>query len=138
MMIRALTVFLAWGLMSASHADTAVVGGDKVVFTQTSGQEIYEQVCASCHMIDGKGAQGAGIYPSLSQNPKLGAPAYVVFMVNQGNKGMPGFGGVLNDEQIAKVVNYVRSHLGNEFNDTVTTKEVAAQRPKEHQYFDLN
>ncbi|EJC60797.1 50S ribosomal protein L27 [Alcaligenes faecalis subsp. faecalis NCIB 8687] len=40
MMIRALTVFLAWGLMSASHADTAVVGGDKVVFTQTSGQVI--------------------------------------------------------------------------------------------------
>ncbi|XOT98091.1 c-type cytochrome, partial [Alcaligenes pakistanensis] len=56
-------------------------------------------------------------YPSLSKNPKLGAPAYAVFMVTQGNKGMPGFGGVLNDEQIAEVVNYVRSHLGNEFSD---------------------
>lgn len=138
MMMRSLAVFLASGLLTISHADTAVVGGDTVVFTQKTGQEIYEQVCASCHMIDGKGAQGAGMYPSLSKNPKLGAPAYVVFMVNQGNKGMPGFGGVLNDEQIAAVVNYVRSHLGNEFSDKITAKDVAGQRPKDHQYFDLN
>lgn len=137
-MMRSLAILLASGFLTVSYADTAVVGGDTQVFTQQSGKELYEQVCASCHMLDAKGATGAGTYPSLSKNPKLGAPAYAVFMVTQGNRAMPGLGGLMNDEQIAEVVNYVRSHFGNEFSDKVTAKDVAAQRPKDHQYVDLN
>ncbi|MBX6965481.1 cytochrome C, class I [Alcaligenes faecalis] len=138
MMMRSLAILLASGFLTVSYADTAVVGGDTQVFTQKTGKELYEQVCASCHMIDAKGATGAGTYPSLSKNPKLGAPAYAVFMVTQGNRAMPGLGGLMNDEQIAEVVNYVRSNFGNEFSDKVTAKDVAAQRPKDHQYVDLN
>ncbi|HCB1212014.1 TPA: cytochrome c, partial [Klebsiella pneumoniae] len=81
MMMRSLAILLASGFLTVSYADTAVVGGDTQVFTQKTGKELYEQVCASCHMIDAKGATGAGTYPSLSKNPKLGAPAYAVFMV---------------------------------------------------------
>jgi hypothetical protein len=32
----------------------------------------------------------------------------------------------LNDAQVASVVNYVRSHFGNKWQDTVTAAEVAA------------
>src|SRR5690606_40103489 len=62
-------------------ADTAVVGGDTEVFTQKTGQEIYDQVCISCHMAGGKGAEGAGKYPALANNPKLAAAGYPIFMV---------------------------------------------------------
>ncbi len=138
MILRSLAVFLASGLLSVSMADTAVVGGDTVVFTQKTGQEIYDQVCISCHMAGGKGAEGAGMYPALAKNPKLAAAGYPIYMVTVGNKGMPGLGGVLNDEQIAEVVNYIRTHFGNDYTDKSTAKDVAAQRPKNHQYFDLN
>lgn len=138
MIVRTLAVFLASGLLSVSVADTAVVGGGTVVFTQKTGQEIYDQVCISCHMAQGKGAQGAGLYPALAKNPKLAAAGYPIYMVMVGNKGMPGLGGVLNDEQIAEVVNYIRTHFGNDYPDKTTAKDVAAQRPKDHQYFDLN
>lgn len=138
MILRSLAVFLASGLLSVSMADTAVVGGDTVVFTQKTGQEIYGQVCISCHMAEGKGAEGAGMYPALAKNPKLAAAGYPIYMVMVGNKGMPGLGGVLNDEQIAEVVNYIRTHFGNDYTDKTTAIDVAAQRPKDHQYFDLN
>ena len=138
MILRSLAVFITSGLLNVSMADTAVVGGDTEVFTQKTGQEIYDQVCISCHMAGGKGAEGAGKYPARANNPKLAAAGYPIFMVMVGNKGMPGLGGVLNDEQIAEVVNYIRTHFGDNYTDKVTAKDVAAQRPKDHQYFDLN
>src|SRR5690606_30300635 len=81
MILRSLAVFIASGLLSVSMADTAVVGGDTEVFTQKTGQEIYDQVCISCHMAGGKGAEGAGKYPALANNPKLAAAGYPIFMV---------------------------------------------------------
>jgi hypothetical protein len=37
----------------------------------------------------------------------------------------------LTDEQIAAVVNYVRTHFGNDFKDPTTAKEVAELPPGE-------
>ena len=42
--------------------------------------------------------------------------------------GMPPLRGLLDDAQIAEVVNYVRSHFGNHYQDQVTAEQVAAQR----------
>jgi len=36
----------------------------------------------------------------------------------------------LTDMQVAAVVNYVRTHLGNDYRDVVTTEEVTAVRPR--------
>jgi mono/diheme cytochrome c family protein len=38
------------------------------------------------------------------------AAGYPVLVVVNGSKGMPPFGALLDDEQVAAVVNYVRSH----------------------------
>ena len=42
---------------------------------------------------------------------------------------MPGFGWALSDDQVAAVVNYVRSHFGNAYTDEVTAADVKAARP---------
>jgi mono/diheme cytochrome c family protein len=103
----------------------AVVGGK---FTMKDGEQVYKQVCSGCHMPDGKGASGAGTYPALAGNPKLGSPAYPAMVIIRGQKGMPPFGSLFEDQQIAEVVNYVRGHFGNSFPGSITAADVRAMR----------
>jgi mono/diheme cytochrome c family protein len=49
-------------------------------------------------------------------------------VIVHGQKAMPPFGPLLNDQQIADVVNYVRTHFGNNYKDKVTPGDVKAQR----------
>jgi mono/diheme cytochrome c family protein len=79
-------------------------------------------------MADGKGAAGAGRYPALANNPKLEASGYPVTMVLRGLNGMPSIGTMLSDEQVAQVVNYVRTHFGNNYTDAVKPEDVKALR----------
>lgn len=83
--------------------------------TQQGGQAVYDAVCAGCHMPDGEGAVGAGAYPALAGNEMIADPSYPVYLVLEGQKAMPPFGGLLDDQQVADVVNYIRSHFGNEY-----------------------
>jgi mono/diheme cytochrome c family protein len=80
-------------------------------------------------MPDGKGAVGAGHYPALASNPKLASAAYPVVMVVNGRGAMPSFGDGLSDAQIADVVNYVRSHFGNAYTDTLKPEDVKPFHP---------
>ncbi len=41
---------------------------------------------------------------------------------------MPPFGPMMNDEQVAAVVNYVRTHLGNDYKDAVSAADVKSAR----------
>jgi mono/diheme cytochrome c family protein len=97
-------------------------------FVQRDGAMIYRAICQGCHMPDARGAQGAGMYPALAGNPKLASAAYPALTVLQGRRGMPAFAESLSDDQIAEVVNYVRSHFGNSFADSVTPGDVARLR----------
>ncbi len=98
------------------------------VFAQKSGEALYNNVCQACHMQDGKGAVGAGHYPALANNPKLEAAGYPVTVVLHGLNGMPPVGKMMTDEQVAAVVNYLRTHFGNSYEDKVTAQEVAQAR----------
>jgi len=97
-------------------------------FTETSGEALYNASCAGCHMPDGKGAQGAGHYPALADNPAVEAAPYVIVNVLHGRKGMPSFADEMSDEQVAAVVNYTRTHFGNRFAGSVTPGEVRSLR----------
>ena len=97
-------------------------------FTEKSGEALYNATCAGCHMPDGKGAQGAGHYPALADNPAVEAAPYVIINVLHGRKAMPSFGEAMNDDQVAAVVNYTRTHFGNRFAGTVTPSEVRGLR----------
>jgi cytochrome c5 len=97
-------------------------------FPFQGGEAIYKGVCQGCHMPDAKGAVGAGAYPALAKNENLETAAYPVSIVLKGQKAMPFFGMQLNDQQIADVVNYVRTHFGNKYRDKVKPEDVKALR----------
>ena len=99
-------------------------------FVQTSGEELFANICRGCHMPDGAGATGAGSYPPLAVNPNLESGGYSIYLVLNGRRAMPPFGDRLSDEQIAAVVNYVRTHFGNDYRDQVTAREVQDARRK--------
>ncbi|MBP0494973.1 c-type cytochrome [Pararoseomonas indoligenes] len=98
-------------------------------FGQRDGASLYAATCAGCHMPDGRGAAGAGRYPALAGNPTLEAAAYPASIVLNGLRGMPGFANQMDDAQVAAVVNYVRTNLGNRFTaDPATPDDVKALR----------
>jgi mono/diheme cytochrome c family protein len=97
-------------------------------FSETGGGELYANVCQGCHMPDGKGAAGAGTYPSLAGDKALEAAGYAVYVVVHGQHGMPPVGVMMTDDQVAAVVNYVRTHFGNDYRDAVTAENVKAVR----------
>jgi mono/diheme cytochrome c family protein len=115
---------------AASDASGSITAGisEGFRFGQKDGESLYRAVCQSCHMADGKGAQGAGMYPALAGNPKLAASSYPAYNVLNGRKGMPAFKNMLNDEQVAEVTNYVRTHMGNSYKDPITPAAVKAMR----------
>jgi mono/diheme cytochrome c family protein len=99
-------------------------------FTELSGEQLFAGVCQGCHMPDGKGAAGAGNYPSLVEDKNLEASGYPVYVVVRGRRAMPPVGRMMSDDQVAAVVNYVRTHFGNQYQDAVTPDEVKPVRPK--------
>jgi mono/diheme cytochrome c family protein len=97
-------------------------------FPQQSGEDLFRNICQGCHMPDAKGATGAGSYPALASNPRLAAAIYPITVVLHGQRAMPPFGESLDDQQVANVINYVRSHFGNHYKDQVTAEAVKARR----------
>ena len=105
-------------------------GGRNAPFPSVDGKVIYEHVCQSCHMADGRGGTlSPSAYPALTGNPKLVAKAYPAMMVVNGLGAMPAFGTMFTDEQVAAVVNYLRGAFGNSYADTFTAAEVRSLRP---------
>ena len=96
--------------------------------TQTGGENIYNAICAGCHMPEGKGAIGAGKYPALANNANLESAGYPIYLIIHGQKAMPALGNVLDDQQIADVVAYIRTNFGNDFAEPVTVEEVTEAR----------
>ena len=92
------------------------------------GQAIYEDLCQACHMPDGRGAVGAGRYPALANDEKLAVAGYPVSVIVSGLGAMQPMGYMLDDEQIAAVVNYVRTHFGNVYPDAVSAADAKAAR----------
>lgn len=106
------------------------------VFTSQDGKALYQKICQGCHMADGQGARGAGMYPALASNPRLASSGYIVSNVLNGIRGMPGFGIFLTDEQVLAVSTYVRTNLGNKYADPITLEDVKKLRKPAKGLFD--
>lgn len=112
-----------------AHADSASAVAGKMQ-ALPDGAAVYKHICQSCHMADGKGAEGAGAhFPALAGNPKLKTADYPAYVVLNGYGGMPWFAGLLNDQQVADVVGYIRTHFGNHYTDTLKPEDVKEMRP---------
>ncbi len=133
--LAALAVTLAAALtVAAFAADRAAPPSAEATlspgrtFAEQTGEGLYANVCQGCHMADGRGAVGAAAYPSLAGNGKLAAAGYPTLVVVNGLRSMPAFGRRMSDEQVAAVVNYVRTHFGNGYGDAVSAADVKAAR----------
>jgi len=93
--------------------------------SSTSGQAIYKNHCASCHGEKGEGKTNA--YPALAGNPAvvLAQPENLIQMALYGGYGpstterprpygMPPYLFTLTNQQIADVLNHIRSQWGNQ------------------------
>jgi mono/diheme cytochrome c family protein len=131
------------GLLVLLAGAGAAVYADDAAFTSTegigplNGQQIFERICAGCHMSGAQGAVGAGYYPKLAGDVKLVSWEYAAITVLNGRNGMPAFGlpadqaqqtraVQLTDAQVADVINYVRSHFSNKFKPNITPKQVTS------------
>ena len=81
-----------------------------------AGRTIYQNLCTACHQADGRGREK--LANSLVGSPiVLGAAGISVRVLLHGKEGtnglMPPLGGVLDDEQIAAVLTYIRREWGN-------------------------
>jgi|ERR1700722_197749 mono/diheme cytochrome c family protein len=122
-------LFMACAGSMTAGAQSANFLSTTTRYPEASGEALYHAICQGCHMADARGASGAGTYPALAADAKLEAGGYAVLVIVQGQKAMPPFGYALSDEQIAAVVNYVRTHFGNGYKDEVTAADVKAARP---------
>ena len=124
--IAAAAALFALGLAAPAFAqgDSAGGGGTQTK-VQATGEGIYNQTCAACHMKDGKGATGAATIPALAANPRLSVAAYPITIALRGKGVMPGFGEYLKPAELAQVLTYVRTHFGNSYDKPVTEADVA-------------
>jgi mono/diheme cytochrome c family protein len=92
--------------------------------TMKIGQQIYADECAGCHKADGKGAPD--LFPALAGTPivQQNDPTSLLHVVLRGVAGlgtpkaptaasMPAFAWVLNGDQVAAVLTFIRSSWGN-------------------------
>jgi cytochrome c553 len=94
--------------------------------SKSKGQAIFQKICAACHQQDGAGKEGVG--PPLAGSEWVKAPGgeRLVRIVLNGlngpiqvrgktwNLAMPPLRENLDDEQIAVVLNYIRSQWASE------------------------
>jgi mono/diheme cytochrome c family protein len=122
-------VFLAGAITLAAGAASAQdMGGPAGTHARTAeavtGEQVFTQVCRACHMANAKGGTGAATIPALAGNPNLAVAGFPLTVVVFGRGGMPPLGKQLTPSQIANAINYVRTHFGNNYKDTVTEADV--------------
>ncbi|GAA5521569.1 HEAT repeat domain-containing protein [Aliifodinibius salicampi] len=113
---------------TAEEIETSLTGTERNLFMK--GREIYSRdgYCGTCHQPDGKGLTASGFPPlrgtqwvtgneerliKLTLNG-LSGPIEVLGMAYPGNTPMTPFRGMLDDEEVAAVLTYVRNAFGNE------------------------
>ena len=102
------------------------------------GAAVYIDNCAACHRTDGNGY--TRVFPALAGNPVLQSddPTSLIHIVLKGGTlpathtapstfTMPAFDWRLSDQEVADVVNFIRTSWGNKGGD-VTEKDVKALR----------
>lgn len=138
--VRAMAVYLKTLPEHAGSSGAATPRGATQVSASVlaRGNSLYKAQCANCHQMDGRGAPPA--YPPLAQNQSIEMESSVnaIRMVLNGGYppqtagnprpyGMPPFAQMLNDEDIAAVVTFIRVSWGNT-GQPVSPPEVDALR----------
>ncbi len=130
--LHAIVVYLKATPPQEPFAQTAAASG--FAGPHGIGQSTYVTYCASCHQLNGQGVKGA--IPALDGNAAVGAqgPEDVIRVVlgglwAQGSYApMPALGADMTDQQVADVVNYIRTAWSNRAPATVGPEVVGTIR----------
>ncbi|HEY3861422.1 MAG TPA: cytochrome c [Verrucomicrobiae bacterium] len=112
--------------------------------SKSKGRAIFQKICSACHQPDGAGKEGVG--PPLADSEWVQAPGgeRLVRIVLNGlngpiqvkgktwNLAMPPWRENLDDEQIALVLNYIRSEWGGPSAAPIKAEVAAAARQQSH------
>lgn len=133
--LRAMAVFLK---DQAGDPGPAPARLPSFVLTMRAGGAIYADACGMCHTPRGEGV--AELFPGLAGSASLqaGDATTLIRTVLRGGRAaapvgrparpaMPGFGNLLDDAEVAGVLNYVRNSWGNAARE-VTPRDVRAVR----------
>jgi glucose/arabinose dehydrogenase/mono/diheme cytochrome c family protein len=107
--------------------ETELTGADRDLYIKGSAIFAQDGFCQTCHQADGKGLEAAGFPPLSGTRWVLGNEERLIKLTLKGlhgpmevlGKKYPGqvpmtpFGGMLNDEEVAAVLTYVRNSFGN-------------------------
>lgn len=120
--LKAIAVYLKD--QSAGNEDKTAAADPPDQAVLKAGAQIYADECAGCHAADGKGA--GGLFPSLNGSPVVQQtdPTTILHVVLRGAlsvgtkqaptaPAMPEFGWLLNNDEVAAVVTYIRNAWGN-------------------------
>lgn len=123
---------------SLSHIKTPDIEKDRIEPKDMAvGQKIYNQYCMACHQSNGLGASGR--FPPLAGTDWVtGDTERLTHIILNGMEGSINVNGeiydgvmpqhaFLNDDQIADVLTYIRTHFGNEAG-SVTAEQVENYR----------
>ncbi|MEO1032967.1 MAG: cytochrome c [Bacteroidota bacterium] len=97
------------------------------------GKSVYNDLCITCHMANGKGAPR--VFPPLAQSDYLkNNQERSIIGVKNGMKGELVVNGItynsvmtplgLSDKEVADVMNYINNSWGNNFGKLITPEEV--------------
>ena len=106
---------VAWpGKPGADPSFVPLTPGEQQRFN--AGREVYQSLCVACHQPDGRGRDRMA--PTLvGSDLVLGHPEIPVRILINGKEGpvglMPPLGSVLDDDQIAAVLTYIRREWGH-------------------------
>jgi mono/diheme cytochrome c family protein len=105
------------------------------------GKSVYNNMCITCHMANGKGAQN--VFPPLAASDylknnqaksiigiKKGMSGKIVVNNSTYNSVMAPLG--LTDEEVADVMNYINNSWGNNYGKLITTEDVINVIKKQH------
>jgi mono/diheme cytochrome c family protein/glucose/arabinose dehydrogenase len=117
------------GKPGAAPAVTPLTPAERQRFD--AGKEVYQNLCVACHQVDGRGREK--VAPSLLESEFAVGPAEVpIRILINGKEGpvglMPPLGSVLNDDQIAAALTYIRREWGQTGSpvDAATVRQVRA------------
>jgi mono/diheme cytochrome c family protein len=99
-------------------------------FEEGGGPALFAAVCAGCHQPDARGAEGAGAYPALTNDPEAASAEELERLLLHGRRAMPAVGQMMSDEQVADVISYVMSRFGKADGHGPSPADIAtARRP---------
>ena len=94
---------LALLLMTALVLSACSLGGPP---DDATGEEMYADLCTSCHGADMSGGVGPALGPG--SNSAAESDEFLAFTITNGRGRMPSFESTLNEEQVDRLVGYIR------------------------------